>query len=63
MRDRKSCYGCIHYRPIIGNERGCNYFFDVGKLRNVPAEECTFKNTDIEELRRLEKEEKELFLK
>lgn len=57
MTNRKSCLGCIHHRPIIGIEKGCNYYFDTGKLRNEPVEDCHHKNTDLKELRRLERKE------
>ena len=61
MNGRKRCFGCAHYRKIIGGEFGCNYFFDMGKLRNCPVENCDKKENDPKKLKEFEQRSKEEF--
>jgi hypothetical protein len=45
IRPNNSCVGCIHWRSAngeISDMKFCHFVFDMGKLRRVPAEDCTF---------------------
>lgn len=61
MNGRKNCSGCAHYRRIIGNEFGCNYFFDTNEFRNCPVEDCDKKETDPNKLLEFKQKSKEEF--
>ena len=61
MNGRKRCFGCAHYRKIIGGELGCNFYFDTGKLRNCSPEDCRQKETDQKKLKEFERRSKEEF--
>ena len=40
---RKSCSGCVYYRPLnnaAGGERGCHYCLDTGNPRGCSVAEC-----------------------
>ena len=41
---RKSCEGCVHYKPLSNtNPRdnyGCHYMLDTGKSRGCPVDDC-----------------------
>lgn len=44
---RKSCEGCIYYRPYSRSARGewgCHYLFDTDQKRGCPVEACTKKD-------------------
>jgi hypothetical protein len=41
-RPHNSCTGCIHWRGSGKfTLKTCNYLLDIGKMRGVPAEQCT----------------------
>ena len=43
---RKSCEGCVYYRPYSRSARGewgCHYLFDTYQKRGCPVEGCTKK--------------------
>lgn len=47
---RKSCEGCIYYRPYSRSARGewgCHYLFDTDQKRGCPVEACTKKTVGI----------------
>ena len=44
MSNRKTCRGCIFYRPLsAGHEMACHYMLMTGEKRGCPAENCTKK--------------------
>lgn len=44
MSNRKTCRGCIFYRPLsAGHEMACHYMLMTGEKRGCPPENCTKK--------------------
>lgn len=47
---RKSCEGCVYYRPYsysVRGEWGCHYLFDTDHKRGCPVEGCTKKKVGV----------------
>ena len=47
---RKSCEGCVYYRPYSRSARGewgCHYLFDTDHKRGCPVEGCTKKKVGV----------------
>lgn len=47
---RRSCEGCVYYRPYSRSARGewgCHYLFDTDQKRGCPVEGCTKKKVGI----------------
>lgn len=60
MGEKEKCRGYIHYRRIASAcAWACHFAIDTGKLRGCDPEICPHYNSDRNELKRIQRQNKE----